>query len=387
MAGTTSDYPAPPRRIRLGMVGGGQGAFIGAVHRLAARMDNRYDLVAGALSSKPDIARASAAECYIAPDRAYVDFREMAMREAEREDGIEACAIVTPNNLHFPAAMAMLDAGIHVICDKPLCMSVAEGEELAAKIKETGLLFALTHNYTAYPMVREARDMVRGGKLGNIRLVQVEYPQGWLATPVENKQANWRADPAKAGPGGALGDIGTHAHNLADFVTGLEISELCADLSSMVEGRLLDDNVQILLRYKNGARGMLWASQVAVGHENGLKLRVYGDKGSIEWAQEHPNHMHFRPLNAQPRLMTRGGPGNSAAGGRVRVPSGHAEGYLEGFATLYTDFADQLSARIEGHIPNVEAGLVPGIAEGLNGMRFIEAVVSSSERGASWTSL
>ncbi|OKH88798.1 Gfo/Idh/MocA family protein [Thalassospira sp. TSL5-1] len=387
MVGPANDPASPPRRLRLGMVGGGQGAFIGAVHRLAARMDNRYDLVAGALSSRPDVARVSAMECFIAPDRAYDDYREMALREAEREDGIEVCAIVTPNNLHFPAAMAMLDAGIHVICDKPLCMSVAEGEQLAAKIEETGLLFALTHNYTAYPMVREARHMVRSGKLGNIRLVQVEYPQGWLATPVDNKQASWRADPAKAGPGGALGDIGTHAHNLADFVTGLEISELCADLSSMVEGRALDDNVQILLRYKNGARGMLWASQVAIGHENGLKLRVYGDKGALEWAQEHPNHMYFRQLDEQPLLMTRGGPGNSAAGGRVRVPAGHAEGYLEGFATLYTDFADQLCARIDGHIPNAEAALVPGIAEGLNGMRFIEAVIASSQRGASWTTL
>ncbi|MDP2696541.1 Gfo/Idh/MocA family protein [Thalassospira sp.] len=388
---TASSNKTAPRRLRLGMVGGGKGAFIGAVHRLAARMDDRYELVAGALSSKPDIARASAQELFIDPDRSYDSFTEMAKREAARPDGMDVCAIVTPNHLHFPAAMAMLDAGIHVICDKPLCLDLAEAEKLAAKVAQTGLLFALTHNYTAYPMVREARDMVHGGKLGTIRLVQVEYPQGWMATRVEdtdNKQAHWRADPAQAGMGGALGDIGTHAHNLACFVSGLEPHELCADLSRMVEGRVLDDNVQILLRYKNGARGMLWASQVAIGHENGLRLRVYGDKGSLEWAQEHPNHLHFRPLAGQPRLLTRNGPGIGSAGLHgVRVPSGHPEGYLEGFANLYSDFADQLCARLNDTPPPAASLLVPGIAEGVKGMRFVEAVVASSQRGAVWTML
>ncbi|KZB56652.1 MULTISPECIES: Gfo/Idh/MocA family protein [Thalassospira] len=381
----------PARRIRLGMVGGGQGAFIGAVHRIAARLDDRYELVAGALSSKPDIARASAAELFIAPDRSYDSFADMAKQEAARADGIDACAIVTPNHLHFPAAMAMLDAGIHVICDKPLCLNVEEAELLAAKVRETGLLFALTHNYTAYPMVREARQMVRDGKLGDIRLVQVEYPQGWMATRVEdtdNKQAHWRADPAKAGMGGALGDIGTHAHNLADFVTGLEISELCADIDAIVPGRKLDDNVQILLRYDNGARGMLWASQVAIGHENGLRLRVYGDKGGIEWAQEHPNHLHFRPLDGRPELMTRGGAGIGSAGLRgVRVPPGHPEGYLEGFANLYTDFADQLIARITNGKADPASMLIPGINEGVKGMKFVEAVVRSAKSGAVWTKI
>tara|TARA_A100000171_G_scaffold45147_1_gene48605 strand:+ start:1140 stop:2261 length:1122 start_codon:yes stop_codon:yes gene_type:complete len=373
------------------MVGGGQGAFIGAVHRIAARLDDRYELVAGALSSKPDVARASAEELFIAADRSYDSFEAMATQEAAREDGIDVCAIVTPNHLHFPAAMAMLDAGIHVICDKPLCLTVEEGEILAAKVKETGLLFALTHNYTAYPMVREARQMVADGKLGDIRLVQVEYPQGWMATRVEdtdNKQASWRADPAKAGMGGALGDIGTHAHNLAGFVSGLEISELCADVDAIVAGRKLDDNVQILMRYDNGARGMLWASQVAVGHENGLKLRVYGDKGGIEWAQEHPNQLHFRPLDGRPELMTRGGAGIGAGGLRgVRVPPGHPEGYLEGFANLYTDFADQLTAFLNGTAPDPASLLVPGIQEGVNGMKFVEAVVRSGREGATWVRL
>jgi predicted dehydrogenase len=379
------------RRLRLGMVGGGQGAFIGAVHRIAARLDDRYELVAGALSSKPDVAAASAAELFIDRDRSYASFEDMAKQEAAREDGIDVCAIVTPNHLHFPAAMAMLDAGIHVICDKPLCMTVDEAEKIAAKVKETGLLFALTHNYTAYPMVREARQMVADGKLGNIRLVQVEYPQGWMATKVEdtdNKQANWRADPAKAGMGGALGDIGTHAHNLANFVSGMTPSEICADVDAIVEGRKLDDNVQVLMRYANGARGMLWASQVAVGHENGLRLRIYGDKGGLEWAQEHPNHMHFRPLDGRPELLTRGGAGIGAEGLHgVRVPPGHPEGYLEGFSNLYTDFADQLVAHLGGEKPDAAAMLVPGVKEGLEGMKFVEAVVRSGRDGAVWVKM
>jgi predicted dehydrogenase len=379
------------RRLRLGMVGGGQGAFIGAVHRIAARLDDRYELVAGALSSKPDVAAASAAELFIDRDRSYASFEDMAKQEAAREDGIDVCAIVTPNHLHFPAAMAMLDAGIHVICDKPLCMTVEEAEKIAAKVKETGLLFALTHNYTAYPMVREARQMVADGKLGNIRLVQVEYPQGWMATKVEdtdNKQANWRADPAKAGMGGALGDIGTHAHNLANFVSGMTPSEICADVDAIVEGRKLDDNVQVLMRYANGARGMLWASQVAVGHENGLRLRIYGDKGGLEWAQEHPNHMHFRPLDGRPELLTRGGAGIGSEGLHgVRVPPGHPEGYLEGFSNLYTDFADQLVAHLGGEKPDATAMLVPGVKEGLEGMKFVEAVVRSGRDGAVWVKM
>lgn len=386
-----SNPSTPARRIRLGMVGGGHGAFIGGVHRIAARLDDRYELVAGALSSKPDVAAASAAELFIDADRSYDSFEAMARAEADREDGIDVCAIVTPNHLHFPAAMAMLDAGIHVICDKPLCLTVDEAEQIQKKVEQTGLLFALTHNYTAYPMVREARKMVSDGKLGDIRLVQVEYPQGWMATRVEdtdNKQASWRADPAKAGMGGALGDIGTHAHNLAGFVSGLEISELCADVDAIVPGRKLDDNVQVLLRYENGARGMLWASQVAVGHENGLRLRVYGDKGGIEWAQEHPNHLHFSPLDGRPELLTRGGAGIGAEGLRgVRIPPGHPEGYLEGFANLYTDFADQLLAHINGTSADEGSLLVPGVAEGLKGMKFVEAVVRSGQNGAVWVKM
>src|SRR3569832_1674145 len=334
---------AGQRRIRLGMVGGGHGAFIGAVHRIAARIDDEFELLAGALASDPIRAKASAAELGIASDRAYGSFEETAAAEAARADGIEAVSIVTPNHMHGPVARAFLKAGIHVICDKPLTTTVAEAEELVELVRKTGKVFVVTHNYTGYPMVRQARAMVANGDLGEIRLVQAEYLRDWLTEPLEasgHKQAAWRTDPSRSGAGGCIGDIGTHAYNLACFVTGLQLDELLAQLSTFVGGRRLDDDVQILLKWKGGAKGMLWASQVAVGNENGLALRVYGTKGGLEWAQENPNHLWFTPYGQPKQLLTRGGAGALGDAARVtRVPTGHPEGYLEGFATIYAEAA------------------------------------------------
>ncbi|MBD0414056.1 Gfo/Idh/MocA family protein [Oryzicola mucosus] len=375
-------------RIRLGMVGGGQGAFIGAVHRIAARIDGQFDLVAGALSSDPDRAKASAAELGLARDRSYGSFEEMAKAEAARPDGIEVVAIVTPNHMHAPAAKAFLEAGIHVICDKPMTISVEEAKDLVALVEKSGKLFVLTHNYTGYPMIRQARAMVAAGDLGDIRLVQAEYPQDWLTEAAErsgSKQAEWRTDPKRSGAGGAIGDIGTHAYNLAAFVSGLETDELLAQLSTFVEGRVLDDDVQILLRYKGGARGMLWASQVAVGNENGLKLRIYGSKGGLEWTQADPNYLWFTRFGEPKQLITRAGAGAGAAAARVsRVPSGHPEGYLEGFATIYAEAARAIRAARDGGEPDAEV-IYPTVQDGLAGMQFIEAAVASSNAGNVWT--
>jgi predicted dehydrogenase len=376
------------RRLRLGMVGGGQGAFIGAVHRIAARLDDRYELIAGALSSDPERARASAAELRIAPERAYGSFQEMAAKEAARGDGIDVVAIVTPNHVHHPAAKAFLEAGIHVICDKPMTTTLDDALDLVRTVRRSGLVFGLTHNYTGHPMVREARARVEAGDLGRLRVVQVEYPQDWLTTRLEEtgqKQASWRTDPAQAGAGGAIGDIGTHAHNLAAFVTGLEVEQLCADLSTFVAGRRVDDNCNILLRYAGGARGMLWASQVAPGNENNLKIRVYGDKGGLEWHQEQPNHLHLMPFGQPPQLITRGGPGSGPAAGHVtRIPAGHPEGYLEAFATIYAGCAELIAARLEGREPDPAARLVPTVEDGARGVSFITAAVESSARGGVW---
>ncbi|WP_054308187.1 Gfo/Idh/MocA family oxidoreductase [Mesorhizobium sp. 1M-11] len=375
-------------RIRLGMVGGGQGAFIGAVHRIAARIDDQFDLVAGALSSDPARAKASALDLGIATDRAYGSFEEMARAEAARPDGIEAVSIVTPNHMHAPAAKAFLEAGIHVICDKPITTTVAEAQELVDLVKKTGKVFVLTHNYTGYPMIRQARAMVAAGELGDIRLVQAEYPQDWLTERAElsgSKQAEWRTDPKRSGAGGAIGDIGTHAYNLAAFVTGLETDELLAQLTAFVPGRLLDDDVQILLRYKGGARGMLWASQVAVGHENGLKLRVYGTKGGFEWVQADPNYLWFTRFGQPKQLFTRGGNGAWLEATRVtRVPGGHPEGYLEGFATIYAEAARAIRAAREGRKADAEV-VYPTVEDGLKGMEFIQAAVASSKGGNVWT--
>jgi predicted dehydrogenase len=377
------------RRIRLGMVGGGQGAFIGAVHRIAARMDDQYELVAGALSSDPARAKASAQDLGIAEDRAYTSFEEMAKAEAARPDGIEAVSIVTPNHVHAPAAKAFLNAGIHVICDKPMTLTVDESKELVELVKSSGKIFMLTHNYTGYPMVRQARAMIANGDLGEIRLVQAEYPQDWLTERAEasgtNKQAEWRTDPARTGAGGCIGDIGTHAYNLACFVTGLEIDQLLAQLSTFVDGRLVDDDVQILLKWKGGAKGMLWASQVAVGHENGLKLRVYGTKGGIEWTQADPNYLWFTKFGEPKQLLTRAGAGAWPEAARVsRVPGGHPEGYLEGFANIYTEAARAIHAARDGSAVD-PAVTYPTVQDGLVGMQFIEAAVASSKAGNVWT--
>ena len=376
--------------IRLGMVGGGQGAFIGAVHRIAARLDGEFALVAGALSSDPARAKASAAELGLDPARSYGSFAEMANAEAARPDGIEAVSIVTPNHVHYPAAKAFLEAGIHVICDKPLTSTLADAKKLAAVAAKSGRLFVLTHNYTGYPMIRQAREMVQSGKLGDIRVVQAEYPQDWLTTKVEDtgaKQAVWRTDPKQSGAGGATGDIGTHAYNLARFVTGLDLDQLSADLSAFVPGRLLDDNAHVMLRFKGGAKGMLWASQVAPGNENALKLRVYGTKGGLEWAQEDPNYLWYTPFGEPKRLITRGGAGAGEAAGRVsRVPPGHPEGYLEGFANIYAEAARAIRAARKGGKPP-KGVLFPTIDDGVEGVAFVEACVKSSKKNGAWTSL
>jgi predicted dehydrogenase len=300
-------------RIRLGMVGGGQGAFIGAVHRLAARMDDQYEFVAGALSADPRKARASGKELGLARDRIYGSFAEMAVAEAQRDDGIEAVAIVTPNHVHFPAAKAFIEAGIHVICDKPVTLSLKEAVTLEKLLaKNRNVIFALTHNYSGYPMIRQAKAMVAAGELGDIRLVQGEYPQDWLTTALEQtgqKQADWRTDPKRSGAGGCIGDIGTHTYQLMCDVSGLKARELSADLTSFVKGRKLDDNAHVMLRFNRGAKGMLWASQVAPGNENGLKLRVYGTKGGLEWTQADPNYLWYTPFGEPKRLITRGVPG------------------------------------------------------------------------------
>ena len=365
------------RKIRLGMVGGGHGAFIGGVHRIAARMDGRFDLVAGALSSDPARARDSAADLGIGADRAYADFFDMARTEAARPDGIEAVAIVTPNHLHAAPAIAFLEAGIHVICDKPLCASMEEAEAMAAAARKSKARFFLTHNYTGYPLIRHARQLIAEGALGAIRVVQVEYAQDWLSRVVETegqKQAGWRTDPAKTGGAGAIGDIGTHALNLATFVTGLGVEALSADLHSFGPGRRVDDNANILLRFDGGARGMLWVSQVAVGNENGLSLRVYGEKGGLEWGQEDPNRMALNLLGEPKQILTRGGTGSGPDW--TRIPPGHPEGYLEAFATLYDEIADVIAGS--------ERPLLPGIEAGHEGMWFIEAALASSKANGAW---
>ncbi|MBU2957984.1 Gfo/Idh/MocA family oxidoreductase [Paracoccus sp. C2R09] len=366
------------------MVGGGQGAFIGGVHRIAARIDGQWDLVAGALSSDADRARASGLELGLDPQRCYGCFRDMAQAEAARPDGIDAVAIVTPNHMHAEPAIAFLEAGIHVICDKPLAASGDQAQAIARAVRDSGKLFVLTHNYTGYPLIRQARDMIARGELGNLRLVQVEYLQDWLTEPASNKQADWRADPARSGAGGCIADIGTHAFNLAHYVTDLRPERLSADLSSFVPGRRLDDNAHVMLRYHGGAKGTLWASQVAIGHENGLRLRVTGDRAALEWAQENPNEMRLSVFGEPTRILTRGGPGTDAT--RIRVPPGHPEGYLEGFATIYAEAAAMIRAAIEGTAPpgGVHA---PGIEDGLLGMRFIDACLNSSADDGAWTSI
>ena len=370
-------------RIKLGMVGGGNDAFIGAVHRIASRIDDRFELVAGALSSTPEKSQASGRALGLAPDRTYDDFKQMAIREARLKDGIDAVAIVTPNHMHYPAAREFLKRDIHVICDKPLTSTMADARKLAAAVEKSNAKFVLTHNYTGYPVIRQARQMVADGDLGTIRVVQAEYPQDWLTQPLEDegvKQAAWRTDPKRSGAGGCIGDIGTHAYNLACFVSGLKLESLCADLQSFVSGRQLDDNAHIMLRFHGGARGMLWSSQVAPGNENGLRLRIYGDKGGLEWVQADPNYLWFTPYGEPKRLLTRGGAGANAAGLKgIRVPPGHPEGYLEGFATIYSEAADAIEGKGDPLFPTVQ--------DGLDGMIFIDACVKSSARNSAWVAV
>ena len=335
------------QRIRLGMVGGGSDAFIGGVHRIAARMDDRFELVAGALSSTPERSRKSGEELGLS--RIYDDYTKMAQREVRRKDGIEAVSIVTPNHVHYLAAREFLKRGIHVICDKPLTSTLADAKKLVKAAETSEALFILTHNYTAYPMVRQAREMISSGDIGSVRVVQVEYPQDWLSIEQDFKQANWRTDPERSGAGGCTGDIGTHAYNLACFVSGLTVNSLAADIQAFVPGRQVDDNAHVMLRFNGGARGMLWSSQVAVGNENALRIRVYGDKGGLEWAQEDPNYLWFTPFGEPKRLITRNGAGAGNAAARLsRVPPGHPEGYLEGFANIYTEAAEAIIAARTG---------------------------------------
>ena len=373
------------RRIRLGMVGGGNDAFIGGVHRIASRIDDRFELVAGALSSTPEKSRASG-EALGLP-RGYDDFKQMAVREARRKDGIEAVSIVTPNHVHYAAAREFLKRGIHVICDKPLTSTLADAKKLVKAAEASQALFILTHNYTGYPMVRQARAMVQAGELGRIRVVQVEYPQDWLTVEQDFKQANWRTDPAQSGAGGSTGDIGTHAFNLACFVSGLEVESLAADIQAFVPGRQVDDNAHVLLRFAGGARGMLWSSQVAPGNENALRVRVYGEAGGLEWAQEDPNYLWYTPFGQPKRLITRNGAGAGEAAGRVsRVPPGHPEGYLEGFANIYSEAAAAILAARDGG-PPPEGVVYPGVRDGLRGVQFVSACVKSSARNAAWVPL
>ncbi len=378
------------RPIRCGMVGGGRGGFIGHVHRAAAILDGNFELVAGALSSDPERAQSSAADLGMAPDRGYTDYEQMAKQESRREDGIEAVIIVTPNNVHAGPVKAFIDAGIHVICDKPLCTTVEEAEELHRLVLESGRVFVLTHTYTGYPMVRQARQMIANGDIGKLRLVVVEYPQGWLATKLEDtgeKKSSWRTDPVRSGPGGCVADIGTHAYHMARFVSQLKVEEISAQLTAFVPGRRVDDDVQANLRFEQGALGLLWASQVAVGIENGLRFRVYGETGGLEWIQLEPDRLLYTTLDKPMQVLTRAGVGGTSASLRVsRVAAGHPEGSLSSFATIYSEAARAIRAWQDGKRPDPDV-TYPDICDGLEGMRFIQACFDSSNNSRAWTKL
>ncbi len=378
------------RKIRMGMIGGGKDAFIGAVHRMAAALDGEIELVCGAFSSSAEKSIASGKALFLSEDRVYRNFEEMIQQEKELPNGekMDFVSIVTPNFLHYKPAMMALENGFHVVCDKPLAMSLQEAKDIAGRVKETGLLFCLTHNYTGYPMVKEARHLVKTGKLGQIRKVVVQYPQGWLATPLEasgNKQADWRTDPAKAGISGCMGDIGTHAENLAEFITGLKIKEMCADLTAFVEGRPIDDDGNVLLRFNNGAKGILHASQISVGEENNLKINIYGEKGGLEWSQMEPNTLLVKwPDQPVDIYRTGGGYLSSSSLAHTRLPSGHPEGYLEAFGNIYRNFAKTLRSVLAGETPAPEFMDFPTAEDGVRGMAFIETVVASSQSQDKW---
>jgi len=375
----------------MGMIGGGRNAFIGAVHRIAANMDGLIELVCGAFSSQPDNARASGKDLFLPDDRIYLSYEEMIEKESKlpADKRMDFVAIVTPNHLHFAPAMLALEKGFHVVLDKPMTFSLDEAKQLSKKVADTGLLLCLTHTYSGYPMVKQARQMIKEGAFGKIRKVYVEYPQGWLSRLSEkdgSKQAEWRTDPKRSGKAGAMGDIGTHAAHLAEYISGLKISQLCADLQIFVPGRALDDDGNVLLRFDNGATGVLTASQVAAGEENALKIRVYGENGGIEWHQQEPNTLLVKWLD-QPTQVYRAGMGylGSYAKFNTRTPGGHPEGYLEAFGNLYRDFAITLAARIDGTTPPKEALDFPSAEDGVRGMAFIDNLIRSNESKEKWT--
>ena len=374
------------------MIGGGPGSFIGAVHRIAANLDGQIELVCGCFSSKPEKSRATGESLFLPPERVYASWEEMLEKEALLPEGerMDFVSIVTPNHVHFAPAMMALDKGFHVALDKPMTFSLEEAKQLAAKVKETGKLFLLTHTYTGYPMVKEARHRVLNGDLGKVRRIYVEYPQGWLYNDCAstNKQAAWRVDPNRSGKAGCMGDIGTHAFNLAEYITGLKATEICGELQTFVPDRLLDDDGAALIRYEGGARGVLMASQIAVGCENSLKIRVFGEKGGLDWRQEEPNTLILRwPDRPAEIVRTNNGYVSGISAYNSRVPAGHPEGYLEAFANLYRNFATALRAKLEGKEPAPEALDFPSAEEGVRGMRFIETIVSTNNTDAKWLKL
>lgn len=379
-----------PRKLRMGMVGGGRGAFIGGVHRIAAAIDQQIELVCGAFSSNPERSRLSGEDFHLDPSRVYANYEEMIMGEKAlpEDQRMDFVSIVTPNHVHYGPAKMALDNGFHVICDKPLCFDLEQARDLVHTVNETGLIFALTHNYTGYPMVKQAKAMIQNGDLGAIRKVVVEYPQGWLSTAVEQtdqKQAAWRTDPSKSGIAGAMGDIGTHAENLAEYMTGLKIDAICADISAIVEGRRLDDDGNILLRFENGARGVLHASQISPGEENSLNIRVYGEKAGLEWHQMEPNTLKLKYQDAPQRVFRTGvGELSLAAQTASRIPAGHPEGYLEAFANIYLYFAKCIQARIDGVEVEEVYKDFPSVEDGLRGMEFIYKAIESGQSDVKW---
>lgn len=380
------------RKIRMGMVGGGRDAFIGAVHRMAANLDGQIELVCGAFSSDAEKSRLSGQDLFLPANRVYANFAEMIAQEAKlpAEIRMDFVSIVTPNHVHYAPAKMALEHGFHVVCDKPLVLDISEAIDLQAVVEKTGLIFALTHTYAGYPMVKQAKAMIAHGELGNIRKVVVEYPQGWLSTKLEDsnqKQASWRSDPARSGMGGCVGDIGTHAEHLAEYITGLKITAICADVSSIVEGRLLDDDCSVLLRFENNARGILSASQISAGEENNLKIRVYGEMGGLEWSQMEPNSLIHKTLDSSMRVL-RTGVGNlyPIAQAHTRIPAGHPEGYIEAFGNIYRNVAKCIQARLEGKEPEAHYLDFPTIEEGVRGMKFIELVVTSGKSDEKWLS-
>ena len=382
-----------PRKIRMGMVGGGRGAFIGAVHRMAAALDGQIDLVCGAFSSSAEKSKLSGEDFYLDPDRVYGSYQEMIEKEKQLPEGerMDFVSIVTPNHMHYGPAKMALENGFHVVCDKPLAFDMEEAVDLQKTVAETGLIFALTHNYTGYPMVKQAKQMIKHGEFGKIRKVVAEYPQGWLSTLLEStdqKQAAWRTDPKKSGKAGAMGDIGTHAENLAEYITGLKIESLCADISTMVEGRQLDDDGSVLLRFDNGAKGILFASQICAGEENALTIRVYGEKGGLQWSQMEPNSLNVKWLDRPSEIRRTGvGPLYPESEAHTRIPAGHPEGYLEAFANIYRNVAKCIQAREDGVEVDPIYEDFPSVEDGVRGMHFIDKVIESGGSDVKWVEM